>query len=175
MKRSLVLLALAALLPATCAIAADDVTSPWSMQFSGTAQHFQQPTDGVHHWNQKNWGVGLQYTVAESWPGWSRGYTVGTMKDSFGAGGAYAGILELREFPITPAFKTQAGVGLFGFYRTFSWNGPYQVVAAPLPMVHVEHRSTGLGLNVLMAPRINFGSHGGELPAFVFFQASKTF
>lgn len=59
---------LGAITLATSAFADADppATSPWSIEFSGTARHFKKPVNTDHTWNEKNWGIGIQYKQPES-------------------------------------------------------------------------------------------------------------
>lgn len=165
-----------ALAPATFADTESIATlpSPWALQVSGTAQHFRQPENARRTWNQRNWGIGLQYEQLERDPSWTRLYSVGSMKDSLGVGGGYAGVTEFKELFVKKSVKVQAGLGLFALWRTFKWSGNHTLVVAPLPVIHVEDLRTGLGLNLLIAPPLSFGS-GEGLPGFAFFQLTKRF
>jgi hypothetical protein len=153
----------------------DAIPSPWAIEVSGTAQHFNPPKNKQHSWNQRNWGFGIQYDVpVEAGTSWGRVYSVGTMSDSLGVGGAYLGVTELKDLFAIKSVKVQAGAGLFLLYRTFAWEGRHRWAPAPLPVIHVEDQKTGFGLNIILAPTLSF-SQGLELPGFVFFQATKRF
>jgi hypothetical protein len=173
MKRFSTVICLAGLW-VSAAQAATPLEQPWVLQMSGTAQHFKEPENERRRWNQKNWGLGVQYEQAESWPGWTRVYSAGYMKDSLGVGGLYAGVVELNELGVVQSVQFQAGIGLFGLWRTFGWKPEHKFVVAPLPVMHVEDLRTGVGLNVLVTPPVSFGSDK-KVPGFAFFQLTKRF
>ena len=148
--------------------------SPWALQLSGTAQHFEKPLSRKHpEWNQKNWGIGLQYDDRSPGSAWSRTYSAGTLTDSFGVNGAYAGVAQYRDLFSARGISGQAGVGLFALWRALNWQLKREFLLVPLPVAHLEHEASGIGLNIVLSPTVHSSKY--EIPGFLFFQLTSRF
>ena len=145
----------------------------WSMELSGYSHHFTQASPG-HEWTQKNWGAGVEYSPRMTSQDWSVVYSVGTLKDSFGVQGGYLGVAAFDTVMQLEAVKVQAGVGLFGLWRTFKWDGDRKWIAAPFPLIHIEEPYYGWGINIIYAPRVEC-ELAGVKTSFAFIQLTKNF
>lgn len=172
---SAVAFALSATASATQALdLATPATSPWALQLSGTAQHFQKPLSRKHaEWNQKNWGIGIQYDDRAAGSAWTRTYSAGALIDSYGVNGGYAAVAQYRDLFSSHGVNGQAGLGLFALWRATNWQGDREFLLVPLPVAHFEHPATGIGLNIVVSPTVHSSRY--EIPGFVFFQLTTRF
>lgn len=153
-----------------------------TLQLPGMSHHFDAPVDArgrtlTHRrYNERNWGIGLQFEApldgdAASPAPWVLKSSFGLMRDSLNAMGLYAGRTLQKRIADTPRHSADLGVGAFLFWRTLRFDGPHVVVPALLPAFSVQHKATGLGLNLVAVPRIKYGS--GQLPGVVYAQFTK--
>lgn len=169
---------LAACLPAfaadTTTLDLPETRSAWSLQLSGTAQHFKQPRSHRHtEWNQQNWGIGLQYDERAAGSPWSRTYAAGTLRDSYGVNGGYATVAQYYDVFAAGEVTAQAGLGLFALWRAKDWSGERKFMVVPLPVAHFEHTKSGIGVNLVLSPSVNSTKY--EIPGFLFFQGTMRF
>lgn len=149
-----------------------------TLQLPGMSHHFDDPVDARgrtlpnRRYNERNWGVGLQFEEPMSGGSrWVLKTSFGLMRDSLDAMGLYAGRTLQKRLADTPRYGADLGVGAFVFLRTLRFDGPHVVVPAVLPALSVQHKPTGLGLNIVAVPRVKYGS--GQLPGVVYAQFTK--
>ena len=152
-----------------------------TIQLPGMSHHFSQPTDqngnllAGREFNEQNWGLGLQLERAMTGDGslWVTKTSVGVMKDSLNAMGLYAGHTWQKRVHEGASLSADAGGGAFLFYRTLQFNGSRKLVPALLPVLSTLHRDSGLGLNLVLVPRLKMKS--GVMPGVIYLQFTKAF
>lgn len=137
----------------------------------GVSHHFQAPENSSRKWNQAHAGVGLARRSKWDEPGWYFKTAAGVMRDSVESWGAYGGVAwQYRVFD-DASWLVDAGAGGFLFYRALKFDGPRVWLPGVLPVLSVEHKRTGLGINVLYVPNVRVDA--GEMPAVIFVQLTK--
>jgi Antimicrobial peptide resistance and lipid A acylation protein PagP len=152
-----------------------------TIQLPGMSHHFDQPTDSHgqpipgREFNERNWGIGIQIERAMTgdWDQWVTKASFGLMKDSLDAMGAYAGYTWQKRLVDRESYSVDLGGGAFLFYRTLQFDGPHQWIPAVLPVLSAQHKSLGLGINLVAVPRVQFS--GGTMPGVVYLQFTKGF
>lgn len=139
----------------------------------GMSHHFQAPKNTTRKWNETHAGIGLETRSKWGDNGWIFKKAVGIMRDSVESWGAYGGAVWQKRVLESPSWVVDAGGGAFLFYRALHFDGERMWLPGLLPVVSVEHKSTGIGLNVLYVP--NFQTDAGEMPAVIFAQLTKRF
>lgn len=124
----------------------------WALEVSGFSHHSHPPSGrlAVKEWNEQNWGLGLEYRHPLKDGYWVKG-TGGVLLDSTDVWSAYFGAV-LQKRVIDGTFSVDLGVGTFLFYRGFE-SGKKAWIAAPLPVISVEHEPSGVGLNLSFIPK----------------------
>lgn len=116
-------------------------------------------------------GLGLQWTMRR--PATVVRYTAGFMRDSFANQGLYGGAsLGARLF--TGTVQVDASVAAMLLYRTTrfddeSGRAPYKLIPVLMPLLAIEHVTSGVGANVTVLPGGNFGKDL-SFPGLVFIQ-----
>ena len=110
--------------------------------------------------------INFRSTSAPSRPPWS------VQRDSFGATGAFAGVIASREWR-GDTFDWRLGLGALAFYRAKTSRPDMETLVGVLPVASVEHRPSGVGVNLAVAP--NFRHDGRDRSGFVFLQLSYRF
>lgn len=144
-----------------------------ALQLPGMSHHFQEPKAPGRRYNENHAGIGVEWRSLPAPSGWLTKASVGLMEDSLFAWGAYAGYVWQKRLVDTQNWSLDAGGGVFLFYRTFDFEGEHRLVPGPLPVVSVEHKGTGIGMNILFVPHVKLGSR--EMPAVLYAQFTKTF
>jgi len=150
-----------------------NLTTPsWALQVSGISYHFSPPSGkyALKKWNEQNWGLGLEYRK-NTRPGYWLKATGGFMLDSTDTWSTYVGAA-LQKRLVDGEVSVDAGAAGFIFYRGLE-NGRKRLLPAVLPVVSIEHRATGLGLNLLAVPE--FKAQGMHSPTVVFAQLTYRF
>ena len=147
-------------------------------QPGGISSHARQTRAPGRHWQEGNPGIGFEQRVdGLPWEGvealhspWQSRYSIGSMKDSRGFWGGYAGVAAMYELTHLGTARVDAGVGAFILYRSTSWkdNGHRSFVPALLPAISMTDQRTGLGLNIIWLPPIS--KDGKDRPSTLFFQ-----
>jgi hypothetical protein len=152
-----------------------------TIQLPGMSHHFTPPTDRHGHempgrkFNEQNWGIGIQLerALSDDWAQWVTKASLGVMKDSLNAMGAYGGYTLQKRVIDDGAMSVDLGGGGFVFYRTLQFDGPHLLVPALLPVLSAEHKGLRLGINVVAAPRCRVS--GGTMPGVIYVQFTKAF
>lgn len=167
--------------------ARDAATPPWpepvpklTIQLPGMSHHFDPPVDEHgqeipgREFNERNWGIGVQIErlLGGDWSGWVSKSSLGVMKDSLDAMGAYAGQTWQKRLLDGETYNVDLGGGVFVFYRTLQFDGPHQWVPGALPVLSVTHKAWGLGMNMVVVPRVKLS--GGTLPNVIYAQFTKS-
>ncbi len=148
-------------------------TNYWAGELSGFSHHFNEADTG-HAWTWRNWGAGLEYVIPVQDSDWSSVYSLGTVTDSFGTPGAYAGIAAFNTLINTRLIQAQAGIGAFALWRTFKWGGNRKLIVAPLPLLHFNEPVSGFGINITYAPKAECELVNVHT-SFIFLQITKKF
>ncbi len=154
--RQLVVVACAAL----CAAPAQ--ADQWSVLLNGKAVHLEKPA-GTHY-NEENWGAGVQYDFKLTDSKWAPFVTASGFKDSNGNPSYYAGGGSLRRFSLGEeknSLHLDAGVVAFFMIRKGYMNGkPFPGI---LPVVSLG--SNRVALNVTYIPKVD-----PKMVPIIFFQ-----
>ena len=140
-----------ALVLATC-IAGPALGGDWSLLVNGKAVHMN--TQPGLHYNERNWGVGLQYDFVEPDRKWIPFVNASEFKDSNGNVSSYAGGGIVRRFkPLDNAQSVHVDVGAVGFLmqrKHFHSDRPFPGV---LPVLSVGTQQ--LALNITYIPSVD--------------------
>lgn len=139
----------------------------------GMSHHFQGPQDTSRKWNETHAGLGLETRSKWNNSGWYFKKAAGVMRDSVESWGAYAGAVWQKRVFESASWTVDAGGGLFLFYRALHFDGEHLLLPGVLPVLSVEYKNTGTGLNMLYVPQ--FKTDAGEMPAVVFAQLTQRF
>lgn len=139
----------------------------------GMSHHFQPPENTARKWNETHAGLGLETRSKWDENGWYFKTAIGLMRDSVESWGAYGGAVWQKRVFDGESWVVDAGGGLFLFYRALHFDGERMWLPGALPVVSLEHKQTGIGLNVLYVP--HFKTDAGEMPAVIFAQLTKRF
>lgn len=139
----------------------------------GMSHHFQAPQNTNRQWNETHAGLGLETRAKWNDSGWYFKKAAGVMRDSVESWGAYAGAVWQKRVFESASWTVDAGGGLFLFYRALHFDGEHLWLPGALPVVSVEYKNTGTGLNMLYVPQ--FKTNGGEMPAVIFAQLTQRF
>lgn len=139
----------------------------------GMSRHFQAPENTARKWNETHAGLGLESRSKWDDNGWYFKKAIGVMRDSVESWGAYGGAVWQKRIYEDASLVVDAGGGVFLFYRALHFDGEHLWLPGLLPVLSVEHKSTGIGLNILYVP--HFKTDAGEMPAVLFAQLTKLF
>jgi hypothetical protein len=145
-----------------------------AVQLPGMSYHFQDPEATDRKWNETHLGIGIEWRSKWNDNDWVFKKSLGLMRDSVESWGAHGGLVWQKEFlPDSTTWSAALGPGLFAFYRALHFDGKREWLPAILPVLSLEHRPSGFGLNVLYVP--HFKTRDGEMPAVLFAQFTKRF
>ena len=148
----------------------DPDNASFALELSGASYHLRQ-APAPNHYNQENWGVGLEYRKPLAGDeDWTAKYSAGTLVDSYYGHGGYAGAVLQKQLLANEALRVDAGAGLFLFYRRLEFNGPLKLIPAPAPVVTLGLGPTPFSLNITGCPSLPGGWTG-----FVFAQLVAAF
>lgn len=139
----------------------------------GMSHHFQAPEATNRKWNETHAGLGLETRSKWNEDDWYFKTAIGVMRDSVDSWGGYGGAVWQKRVFDGASWVADAGGGLFLFYRALHFDGERMWLPGALPVLSVEHKHTGIGLNVLYVP--HFKTNAGEMPAVLFAQLTKRF
>ncbi len=146
-RRLLIALSASALL-----IAAPVQADQWSLLLNGKAVHLDKPAGT--HFNEKNWGAGIQYDFKMTDSKWIPFVTASGFKDSNGNPSYYAGGGSLRRFSSGTdknSLRLDAGVVGFLMIRRGYMNGkPFPGL---LPVVSIGNDR--VALNITYIPKVD--------------------
>jgi hypothetical protein len=146
---------------------AQETSESWQLHLPGVSHHFGKPEEAGRQYNELHDGLGLQRTQVK--PSYVTRYTAGFMRDSFDKQGGYAGAsigLRLMDGNVT----VDAGGAAMLLYRTTGFaKSDRKLIPVVLPMLSVEHKSSGIGGNVTVLPAGNFGKDL-RFPGLIFLQ-----
>lgn len=139
----------------------------------GMSHHFQPPEEKNRKWNETHSGLGLETRAKWGETGWYFKTAAGVMRDSVESWGAYgAAVWQKRVFD-SAEWSVDAGGGVFLFYRALHFDGEHMWLPGALPVLSLEYKKTGTGLNILYVP--HFKTDAGEMPAVLFAQLTQRF
>jgi hypothetical protein len=134
-----------------------------SVLVNGWAKHIDVPAGA--HYNEKNWGAGVQYDYDRVGEHWVPFLTAAGFKDSENNASYYGGGGVMRRFDIAPKLDNlYADVGLAAFVmtrKTYKDNHPF-LGALPAATVGTDH----VAVNITYVPKV----HPKLVPLW-FFQA----
>jgi len=136
----------------------------------GMSYHFQPPEDKNRQWNETQWGLGLETVSKWDEPGWYFKTAAGVMRDSVDSWGLYGGVIWQKRVFESASWAVDAGGGVFLFYRAVQFDGEHMWVPGVLPVLTLEHKNTGTGLNIVYVP-----SFTADIPAVLFAQITQRF
>jgi len=143
-------------------MAAPVQANQWSVLLNGKAVHLEQPA-GTHY-NEENWGAGVQYDFKMTESKWIPFVTVSGFKDSNGNPSYYAGGGTMRRFAFGDeknSLHLDAGVVAFLMTRKgFMDDKPFPGV---LPVVSLG--TDRVALNITYIPKVD-----PKMVAIIFFQ-----
>lgn len=144
-----------------------------ALQLPGMSHHFEEPKEPGRRWNENNTGIGLEWRSPVGTNGWTNKTTVGLMRDSHGKWGGYGGYAWQYRLVDGASWQLDAGAGAFLFYRTVKFDGKLKLVPGVLPVLSIEHKPSGYGMNVLFVPNVKIGNY--DMPAVLYAQFTKRF
>ena len=153
-----------AVIVAACAAicAAPAQADQWSVLLNGKAVHLEKPA-GTHY-NEENWGAGVQYDFDMTDSKWIPFVTASGFKDSNGNPSYYAGGGSLRRFSFVEeksSLHLDAGVVAFFMTRKGYMNGkPFPGI---LPVVSLG--TDRIAINITYIPKVD-----PKMVPIVFFQ-----
>jgi len=139
----------------------------------GMSHHFQPPEDKNRQWNETQWGLGLETVSKWNETGWYFKTAAGVMRDSVESWGAYGSVVWQKRVFESASWVVDAGGGAFLFYRAMQFDGKRMWVPGLLPVLTLEHKKTGTGLNIVYVPA--FSADAGAMPAALFAQITQRF
>jgi hypothetical protein len=139
----------------------------------GMSHHFQSPANTTRKWNETHDGIGLETRSKWNEADWYFKTAIGLMRDSVDSWGAYGGAVWQKRVFDGESWVVDAGGGVFLFYRALHFDGNRMWLPGALPVLSLEHKNTGIGLNILYVP--HFKTDAGEMPAVLFAQLTKRF
>jgi hypothetical protein len=139
----------------------------------GMSHHFQPPQATNRKWNETHAGLGLETRSKWDETGWYFKAAGGVMRDSVESWGLYGGAVWQKRVFESPSWTIDAGGGLFIFYRALHFDGERMWLPGTLPVLSLDYKPTGTGLNILYVP--NFKTNAGEMPAVLFAQLTQGF
>jgi hypothetical protein len=150
---------------------ADESPATWELQLPGLSYHFGSPHQPGKKYREFHDGLGLQRTSVH--PNYVVRYTAGFLRDSFNNQGLYAGASISYRF-YDEGLKAELGLAPMLLYRTTRFdndrgNAPLKLIPIIMPMVILDHPSSGFGANITVLPGGNFGK-GLNFPGLVFVQ-----
>lgn len=149
-----------------------DHNKGFSLVVSGISHHFKDPKGAGREFNESNLGLGLQYDHPLT-PKLGLRPFVGTLRDSFNGEGWYAGTFLTYELLANERWSFKPMAGLYTAYRAKNFDRDMYQLTTIAPAFSLEHKPSGWGVNVMVAPpqvRLNKSFVG-----FVFVQATKRF
>lgn len=133
------------------------VVASWRLLGPAASHHFSQHGAPVRGYQENNMGIGIEYNRRDS-ATVSR-YYAGLVKDSYDRSSIYVG--GAYQWTIVDRDRLRIDAGAI----TMLWNRSVvgsddiarkQVILAALPMVSIEDKNTGMGLNVSFVPEISY-------------------
>jgi hypothetical protein len=146
-------------------------SASWELQLPGISHHFSAPLQQGKSWNEFHDGLGLQRTEVRPHFVWRA--AAGFMRDSFGNQGLYAGAsigYRLHD----GALAVDAAAAPMLLYRSTRFDdargdAPMRLIPIVMPMLTVEHKASGIGVNITALPGGRFGKEL-HFPGLVYMQ-----
>lgn len=143
-----------------------------SVVVSGISHHFKDPKGEGREFNERNAGIGLQYDHPLTEKLGVRPF-VGTLRDSFNGNGWYAGTFLTYELLANERWSFKPMAGLYTAHRAKNFDRDMYQLTTIAPAFSLEHKPSGLGVNIMVAPpqvKLNKSFVG-----FVFVQGTMRF
>ncbi len=152
-------------------------TNEWRLQLGTLTHHFKETQAAGHKWQDVHPGLGLELKLAglplqaaaSAASPWRTRYGAGVVKDSRDFWGGYAGLGITHHIADTPLGSLEGGLAAAAVYRSNSWSGDRDWSFGVLPMLTLVEPRSGIGLDLILKPRVGSGQ---DKPATLILQFS---